>query len=202
MLGDIALILLGSALTFLGIKAARTFWSFRAQRSADYDTSGPRPNLRDVLAGKFEAHGLIYDFTGRVKSRFIAEIDGIFDQSGGTLSEQFAYQSGVEDRRQWTIAFDDNGQGFTATAPDVIGAGQGAYVGDAIRMTYRLKLPARAGGHVLDVVDWLYVMPDGALANRSEMRKFGIKVAELIAVFRPVDRAAGANAPPANLAAE
>lgn len=187
MFGDIALILLGAALTLGAIKAAKMVWSFRAQRTSDYKSDGDRLSLIEVLSGEFEAHGLIYDFTGRVKSRFIAEIHGSFDPAGGTLDERFSYQSGVEDRRKWTIVFDKGGDSFTATAPDVIGDGRGEYVGDAIRMTYRLQLPERAGGHVLDVVDWLYVMPDGAIANRSEMRKFGIKVAELIAVFRPVD---------------
>jgi len=32
-------------------------------------------------------------------------------------------------------------------------------------------------------------MPDGSIVNRSEMRKFGIKVAELMAVFVRTDQA-------------
>jgi len=195
MLGDIALILLGAGLALAALKAIKSFWSFRAQSTSDYATSASTGSLRDVLSGKFEAHGLIYDHTGRVKSRFIAEIDGAFDAEGGTLLEHFSYQSGAKDQRRWTIAFDPDGRRFTATAPDVIGDGHGEHVGDAVRMTYRLKLPKRTGGHVLNVVDWLYVMPDGAIANRSEMRKFGIKVAELVAVFRPVEAAAAATAP-------
>jgi len=83
-----------------------------------------------------------------------------------------------------------DGRRFTATAPDVIGVGEGEIAGDAIRMTYRLMLPERAGGHVLDVVDWLYRLDDGAIVNRSEMRKFGVKAAELVAVFRPAARQA------------
>ena len=38
---------------------------------------------------------------------------------------------------------------------------------------------------MLDVTDWMYLMENGTIMNRSEMRKFGIKVAELIATIRP-----------------
>ncbi len=41
-------------------------------------------------------------------------------------------------------------------------------------------------GHVLDVTDWMYLMENGTIMNRSQFRKFGIKVAELVATMRPV----------------
>ena len=37
----------------------------------------------------------------------------------------------------------------------------------------------------LDVIDWLYLMPNGTVMNRSQMRKFGITMAELVATMRP-----------------
>jgi hypothetical protein len=40
---------------------------------------------------------------------------------------------------------------------------------------------------VLDVTDWMYLMENGTILNRSEMRKFGIKVVELIATMRPAE---------------
>ena len=69
----------------------------------------------------------------------------------------------------------------------MVGTAEGVATGNAVRMTYRLQLPERAGGHVLDVVDWLYLMEDGSIVNRSEMRKFTVKAAELFAVFRRID---------------
>jgi hypothetical protein len=76
---------------------------------------------------------------------------------------------------------------FTATADDVIGTAQGEQSGAVARITYRLRLPPEAGGHVLDVTDWLYLTENGTIMNRSEMRKFGFKVAELIATMRPAE---------------
>ena len=40
---------------------------------------------------------------------------------------------------------------------------------------------------MLDVTDWLYLAQNGVIVNRSEMRKFGIKVAELVATMRPAE---------------
>ena len=52
-------------------------------------------------------------------------------------------------------------------------------------MKYKIRLPEDAGGHVLSVVDWMYLVDNGTILNRSQMRKFGVKVAELVATMRP-----------------
>ncbi|MCP4825901.1 MAG: DUF3833 domain-containing protein, partial [Shimia sp.] len=54
-------------------------------------------------------------------------------------------------------------------------------------------LTEEAGGHVLDVTDWMYHTGDGVIINRSQMRKFGIKVAELVATMRPAQSANSEN---------
>lgn len=195
-MSNLAFVLLGVVLALAGVKLWERFWSFSAQKLADYDVAAEAPELAAVLGRRFEAHGLIFDYTGRAKSRFFAEIEGAFTAEGGSLKERFVYAGGHADRREWTIAFDPDGRRFTATAPDVVGVARGEMGGRELRMTYRLRLPERVGGHVLDVVDWLYLMEDGAIVNRSEMRKFGVKAAELVAVFRPVADEA-ASAPPA-----
>lgn len=185
-MNTVAFVFLGVVLALGGMKIWDTFWSFRAQKLQDYPVSVTAPDLAAALGKRFEAHGVIFDYTGRVKSRFIAEIQGDFDADGGSLKERFSYSAGSVDTREWTIKLKADGHTFTATAPDVVGEAKGELRGHELRMTYRLQLPERVGGHVLDVVDWLYLMDDGAIVNRSEMRKFGIKAAELIAVFRPV----------------
>ena len=52
-------------------------------------------------------------------------------------------------------------------------------------LRYKIVLPEDAGGHVLTVTDWMYLAENGAIINKSELRKFGFKVAELIATMRP-----------------
>jgi hypothetical protein len=56
-------------------------------------------------------------------------------------------------------------------------------------LRYRIRLTPEAGGHVLDVTDWMYLMENGTIMNRSQFRKFGIKLAELVATMRPAPAA-------------
>jgi hypothetical protein len=53
-------------------------------------------------------------------------------------------------------------------------------------LNYTIQLTKDAGGHVLQVTDWMYLMENGSIMNRSQFRKFGIKVAELVATIRPM----------------
>ena len=64
-------------------------------------------------------------------------------------------------------------------AADVVGTGQGVIEGPAVCLRYRIKLDEEAGGHVLNVTDWMYLMENGTIMNRSQFTKFGITVAEL-----------------------
>ena len=76
-----------------------------------------------------------------------------------------------------------------AEAPDVVGVGTGRQQGSAVLLNYKIKLTEEAGGHVLDTTDWMYLTPNGSIMNRSQFRKFGIKVAELVATMRPREAA-------------
>ena len=40
---------------------------------------------------------------------------------------------------------------------------------------------------MLKVTDWMYLMENGTIMNRSQFTKFGIKVAELVATMRKKD---------------
>ena len=62
-----------------------------------------------------------------------------------------------------------------------------ASLGAKESLRYRIALPEDAGGHVLTVTDWLYLTANGTIMNRSELRKYGIKVAELVATMRPAN---------------
>ena len=63
--------------------------------------------------------------------------------------------------------------------------GYGSQAGSAVVLNYTIKLTEDAGGHALKVTDWMYLMENGIVMNRSQFRKFGIKVAELVATMRP-----------------
>ncbi|KUP90702.1 DUF3833 domain-containing protein [Tritonibacter horizontis] len=162
----------------------RPGFGFRAQRPATYADTGPAFDLRTQLSGPLISEGMIYGPAGRVVSTFVAEMHGSWDGDNGLLSEDFRYSGGSVQHRRWQLTLGPHAT-FTAEAPDLVGTGHGQQSGATVRLSYRIRLQEDAGGHVLDVTDWMYLMENGTIMNRSELRKFGIKVAELIATIRP-----------------
>lgn len=176
--------LLGGA-TVLALTQARSrLTGFAAQRPEDYAASQPQFDLRRHLNGEIDCEGAIFGPTGRVTSRFTGDFLARWDGNHGTMREHFRFDSGAEQHREWQLTL-GNGNSFEATAPDVVGTGRGTVSGPAVQLAYRLRLPKDAGGHVVSVNDWMYLAPNGHIVNRSEFRKFGIRVAELIATMRP-----------------
>lgn len=176
--------LLGAALVIAGLALRSRFASFRAQAPEDYAGKGPAFDLRQHLSGPLVCEGVIFGPTGRVTSRFVADMEGTWDGTTGTLAEVFRYDSGTIQHRAWTLALGPGGA-IRATAADVVGEGTGRVAGPSVLLRYRIRLTPEAGGHVLDVTDWMYLMENGTIINRSQFRKFGIKVAELVATMRP-----------------
>lgn len=172
-----------AALLALVVLRIRAF-GFLAQRPAAYAATGPAFDPSRVLNGALDSEGVIYGPTGRVVSRFVMRMEGRWDGARGRLTEHFRYDSGQEQAREWDLTLHNDGR-LTATAPDIIGEAEGVVSGATLRLRYRIRLPGQAGGHVLDVTDWLYLMPNGTVMNRSQMRRFGLTLAELIATMRP-----------------
>jgi len=179
--------LIGAGLVLVALVLKERYVSFRAQTSEDY-ADGPIFDIRERFNGPIVCEGVIYGPTGKVSSRFVADFEASWNGNVGTMTEKFYYDSGSVQDRVWTLTLGNDGK-IKAEAPDVVGAGSGQQSGSAVLLNYRIKLTEEAGGHALDVTDWMYLMSNGSIMNRSQFRKFGIKVAELVATMRPKDKA-------------
>ena len=189
-------VLLGLALGFGLLALWRRNWSFLAQTPEDYSGKGPNFDIREQLKGPILCEGVIYGPTGRVTSRFVADFEASWDGNTGVMTEVFHYDSGKVQNRAWQLTLDDDGQ-IKATAADLVGEGVGQQSGAGVKLNYRIKLPEDAGGHVLDTTDWMYLVENGSIINRSQFRKFGIPVAELVATMRKKPDAGAQIATPA-----
>lgn len=169
----------------LVITLFRSLTGFEAQKPDSYAALGPTFDPRIHLNGPILCEGVIYGPFGRVTSRFVAEFVGTWQGNSGTLREHFRYDSGAEQHREWRLTLDNDGQ-MRAEADDLVGLGRGTISGPSVQLLYNIRLPAEAGGHVLSVTDWMYLTQNGTIMNRSQFRKFGIKVAELVATMRQV----------------
>lgn len=177
-------ILIGALLALAAVWARSKFWDFQSQRPEDYEDDNPAFNMREHLNGPILCEGVIYGPLGRVSSRFVAEFDASWEGDTGVMKERFTYDDGSVQNREWHLTLSVDGT-IRAKAPDVIGEGQGKQSGSSVLLRYDIKLPEASGGHVLNTVDWMYLTPNGTIMNRSQFRKFGIKVAELVATMRP-----------------
>ena len=181
---DLLSLTLGLLLAALVMLALSRLAGFPAQRPADYADTTPAMDIRRHLSGPILCEGVIYGPLGRVTSRFEARMEGRWEGASGVLDEHFRYSSGTEQQRQWRLTL-GNGGHVRAEADDLVAVGSGQQSGASLCLKYRIRLPESAGGWALDVTDWMYLSENGTIINRSQFRKFGIKVAELVATMRP-----------------
>ncbi|WP_227270018.1 DUF3833 domain-containing protein [Roseobacter weihaiensis] len=177
-------VLLGAALALGLVWVRKSLWGFKAQKPEDYEDENPTFDVRQHLNGPILCEGVIYGPLGRVSSRFVADFDATWEGNTGIMKERFVYDDGSVQDREWHLTLQDNGR-IRARAPDVVGVGEGRQSGSSVLLRYDIRLPEASGGHVLNTVDWMYLTPNGTIMNRSQFRKFGIKVAELVATMRP-----------------
>ncbi|MCH2165418.1 MAG: DUF3833 domain-containing protein [Marinovum sp.] len=180
----IAYVLLGCTLMIILGYLRRKYFDFDAQAPDDYVAGDHQFDIRTHLNGPIVCEGVIYGPTGRVTSRFVGDFDAHWDGNTGVMKEHFTYADGTEQRREWRLTLGNDGR-IKALADDVVGNGTGTQKGSAVHLNYRIRLPEESGGHVLSTTDWMYLAPNGTIVNRSQFRKFGIKVAELVATMRP-----------------
>lgn len=178
------MILFGIALAFAFVAIKTRYFDFRGQRISDFENTSPQLDVRQHLNGPLICEGMIYGPTGRVASRFVADFRASWDGEKGVMDEYFQYDSGNTQVRQWRLTLGENGA-VIGEADDIVGQAVGRQVGSALNLEYKIRLTEEAGGHVLECTDWMYLGENGTIFNHSQFRKYGIKVAELIATIRP-----------------
>jgi hypothetical protein len=175
---------LGLFLAAVVVWVRRRLGSFAGQKSEQYADEFPELDLRRHFAQDLVCEGVIFGPFGRMTSSFRADFRPRWEGNTLVLTEYFLYNDQTEQTREWTLIMGKNGC-FSGTAPDVIGRCKGKQAGSALRLRYAIRLPERHGGHVLKALDWMYMTPDGTIVNRSQFRKYGFKVAELVGTIRP-----------------
>lgn len=148
-----------------------------------YRDERPVLDLRRYFDGTIDAWGMFQDRSGKVVRRFYVQIDAKWAGDTGTLDERFEYADGTRSRRVWTITRLDEHR-YRGTAADVVGEARGEAYGNALRWQYVLNLEVDGKTYAVDFDDWMYLMDDRVMLNRSVMSKFGIYLGEVTLSFR------------------
>lgn len=144
----------------------------------DYQTQTPALDLQNYFTGPIKAWGLVQDYTGKVTRRFDVEMVGTWEGDTGTLKEKFEYYDGETQERTWTIKKNAANK-YEGSAGDIIGKATGDTAGNAMRWAYQMDLDVGDKTYRITFDDWMFLMNDGVLINRSYLKKFGLTVGEL-----------------------
>lgn len=148
----------------------------------DYAAEKPVLDLANYFNGTLDAHGMFQDRSGNVVKRFHVVIDASWQGNVGTLDERFTYADGTTQRRVWTITKVD-AHHYRGTAEDVVGEAKGVAYGNALRWRYVLALPVDGKTYHVDFDDWMFLIDDKVMLNRSAMSKFGFGLGEVTLSF-------------------
>lgn len=143
-----------------------------------YEGTTPKADIKEYFNGPIKAWGIVQDWRGRVTTRFDIEMVGQWQGDTGTLTEYFTYYDGKKQERVWTIKKLADGT-YEGTASDIIDKAAGQSSGSAVRWNYVMDVPVKDTTYRIRFDDWMWVMNDGVLINRSYLKKFGLTVSEL-----------------------
>ena len=150
---------------------------------ADYASQTPVLDLRQYFNGKLLAHGIVTDRSGKLVQRFTVQITGTWQGDQGTLDEQFSYSDGRREQRIWHLTRQADGR-YTGRAADVLGEASGQAAGNALNWRYTLLLPVDGRTWEVEFDDWMFLVDDQVMLNRAVMRKFGIRLGEVLLSFQ------------------
>jgi hypothetical protein len=148
-----------------------------------YQTEEPQFVLEEYFNGEIEAWGMFQKRNGEVVKRFKVDIKASWEGNRGTLDERFHYSDGTKQRRVWHITKQADGS-YSGTADDVVGTATGKSSGNALQWKYTLSLPVDGKVYRVEFDDWMYLMEEEILLNRSAMKKFGFTLGEVILFFK------------------
>ncbi len=148
----------------------------------DYQDMQPIFKVEQFFDGQLSAHGVVKNRGGKVIRTFNASIAASWVDGVGTLDEDFQFDDGEKQKRIWTLTRQTDGT-YIGTAGDVSGDGLLTQAGNSVFLDYVLQVPYRDDVLEVRVDDRMYLLTPDILINESKLKKFGIKVGELLLVI-------------------
>lgn len=153
-----------------------------APNIAQYQAEQPTLDLRQYFNGPLDAWGMFQGRSGEVQKRFHVRIDARWTGDDGVLDEHFQWSDGTTSQRVWKIKRQSDGT-YRGRADDVVGEAVGEAAGNALRWRYVLALPVDGKTYHVDFDDWMFLMNDKVMINRSYMSKWGFHLGEVTLSF-------------------
>ncbi|TPG75674.1 DUF3833 domain-containing protein [Pseudomonas arsenicoxydans] len=148
-----------------------------------YSEQNPKLDLPGFFVGRVDGWGMFQKRSGEVIKRFHVLISSRMDGQNLIMHEAFTYSDGTRQTRVWTLYPDGPGR-WRGTAGDVVGESHGEVAGNALHWRYELSLPVDDKVYQVHFDDWMYLLDENTMANRSAMTKFGVELGQVTLFFR------------------
>ncbi|MBL8670962.1 MAG: DUF3833 domain-containing protein [Alphaproteobacteria bacterium] len=169
--------------------AGGALWGCTAMKPEDFAGTTPELRIEEYFNGRSKAWGLFQDRFGTIRRQFAVDIDGRWDGTTLTLTEDFAYDDGEKEQRIWRLR-KTGPSTYAGRADGVVGEAVGVASGRAFNLRYTFDLKVGDGTWRVSFDDWMVLQPDGVIINRATVAKWGVEIGTVSLFFRRVEQAA------------
>jgi hypothetical protein len=143
----------------------------------DYEGKAPSQTLilEKTLVGQTIGDGAFVNSITGGETKFSVVIDGSWDGKILTLVEDFTYTDGTKERKTWRLTKTAEGR-YSGAREDVIDTAHVHQDGVGVRLDYYVTLATGLGDIGVRFEDLLFLQPDGTIANKAVVSKFGLRV--------------------------
>lgn len=151
-----------------------------------YQNVQPTLNMNEFFDGQIEGWGMFQSRSGEVKRRFYVDIQATKEGDLIVLDESFDWADGTKSKRVWRLTEQPDGS-WRGTAGDVVGEAIGNVAGNSLHWKYVLKLPVDDKEYEVVFDDWMYLVDENVMLNRSIMKKFGVELGSVTLTLQKVN---------------
>ena len=149
---------------------------------SDVSQSTPKLVLEKYFLGKTYASGIFEDRFGTVRRQFTVDIEGTFDQNVLYLVEDFVFNDGERETREWIIKRSGKDT-YEGRADDVIGVAMGQSLGNTLNWRYDMRLKVGGSSVKVHFNDWMFLQSNGVLINKATVSKLGVDIGRVTIAF-------------------
>ncbi|AQP98515.1 hypothetical protein B0W48_01135 [Pseudoalteromonas aliena] len=150
-----------------------------------YKNTSPNFDFKTFFSGNLKAYGVVQDFKGELTRKLVVDMKATWNGNEGVIEEDFIYDDGQTQKRIWKITLNDDNS-LTGTADDVLGIAKGKSQGSVFHWNYNVELPYDGSTLEVNFDDWMYLVTQTRLINRTSIVKFGVEVGEVTLVIEKI----------------
>ena len=160
----------------IGLSAMLLTSGCATQNIQAYQNTTPTLDMHEFFSGQIDGWGMFQGRNGEVKKRFYVDIDATHEGDDViVLNEKFSWADGTKSQRIWRLTEQTDGS-WKGVAGDVIGEATGQVVGNSLHWNYLLELRVEDKTYKVTFDDWMYLINEDVMLNRSVMKKFGVEL--------------------------